>query len=123
MKLDFTLDYELGEGWLAPWVEGLREGRAIASYCKECGAAHFPPLRICPESGERSTDWRTLSGRATILFRTTGADGDFALVRFDGAASAAVAKIQDVPTGIVRCALQPAPGGPPAIIVGPEEDA
>ena len=48
MKHRVVLDYELAEGWLAPWIEGLRNGEAVASHCTACDSAWFPPLRACP---------------------------------------------------------------------------
>lgn len=120
MKLTQTLDYDLAEGWLAPWVAGVREGRAVASTCGTCGTARFPPLRICPGCNAPSDSWRGLTGRATILFRTTGRDGDFALARFDGSEGAAIVRLAGLPAGAVSGRLLSAPEGPPALILGPE---
>ena len=81
-----TLDYTLAPGWMAPFVEGLQAGKAMARRCEACQAVSFPPLRVCP-CGGREASWVALSGRADILFRATGRDGDFALVRFEGAST------------------------------------
>ena len=122
MKLSLNLDYTLGEGWLAPWVEALREGRALASSCSECGSAYFPPVRHCPNSGALSDGWQPLSGRATILFRTAGADGDFALAAFDGAQGAAIVRAERLPQDATRGSLQAIPDGQPTLILGSEVD-
>jgi len=120
MKLRLDLDYDLAEGWLAPWVAGLRAGRAVASACGGCGTARFPPLRICPDCNVAADRWQDVSGRATILFRTTGRDGDVALARVDGARGAAVVRLDGLPDGALSGRLRAVPDGPPALILGPE---
>lgn len=122
MKRRLELDYALGYGWLSPWLDGLREGKAVASTCSACGDAHFPPLRACPNCHAPSDGWRTLNGGATILFRTDGTDGDFALARFDGASAAAVVRAQALSSGTTRARLAPCPEDPPVpvIIAEPE---
>jgi uncharacterized OB-fold protein len=122
MKRRVELDYSLGEGWLAPWLDGLRTGKAVASTCPACGAAQFPPLRVCPACRVPSDGWRTLSGGATVLFRTTGADGDVAMARFDGAIGAAIARVDALPERATRAILAPCPDDLPilALIAEPE---
>lgn len=95
MKLRLSLEYDLAEGWLSPYIAGLRDGRAVAACCVACEAVSFPPLRVCACGGRQST-WVTLEGTAKVIWRATGADGDFALVRFDGAATASVARVQNM---------------------------
>ena len=123
MKRRVELDYSLGEGWLAPWLEGLRQGKAVASTCGACGAAQFPPLRICPACRVPSDGWSALGGGATILFRTIGTDGDFALVRFDGAEGAALARASALPQGADRAVIGASPNGPPVISLKSEPSA
>jgi hypothetical protein len=120
MRLDLHLAYDLAEGWLAPYLEGLREGRAVASLCDACGAVSFPPRRSCV-CGGRAGGWVTLPGAASVLARTEGRDGAFALLRFDGAATAAVARTEFLPPDAVRARLLPATSARPALAVGPEE--
>jgi hypothetical protein len=120
MRLDLHLAFDLAEGWLAPHVEGLREGRAVASTCEACGAASFPPRRSCL-CGGRAGAWVTLPGAASVLARSEGRDGAFALLRFDGAATSAVARAEGLPSGATRARLLPATGERPALAVGPEE--
>ena len=99
MKHRLTLDYQLGEGRLRPFLEGLREGSARARDCPSSGRVTFPPegvsLRNNSDNDRPSSGWKTLSGACTILCRTTGAGGAFALVRFDGADNLAVCRIAD----------------------------
>lgn len=121
MKLTLPLTYNLAEGWLAPHIRGLWDGIAVASGCSRCDTASFPPQRICPVCRATVTTWRELSGRATVLYRTTGSDGDVALVRFDGAVGAALARVDLLPPGVTRGMILPASGDTPALILGPED--
>jgi uncharacterized protein len=97
MKLLLTLDYTLGEGFLAPYLDGLREGHAVAARCPSCGRISLPPDPTCP-CGTRSTQTLPLPGTATLLWRTTGTDGDVALVRFDGADTLSLARLHGFTT-------------------------
>ena len=95
MKHRLTLDYRLGEGALAPYLDGLREGRAEAHQCRNCQRVTFPPERACvcaQGSGDTHT-WTTLAGTADIIHRTGGPEGAFALVRFSGADNSAIGRI------------------------------
>ena len=122
MKRRVTLEYALGEGWLAPWRDGLRQGKAVASTCSTCDEAQFPPLRVCPKCRVPSDGWRTLTGRATVLFRTNGTDGDIAMVQFDGASGATIARSEALPQGASGAVLAPCPTDPPilSLIAEPE---
>jgi len=122
MKRQVSLDYSLSAGWLAPWLEGLRVGKAVASLCSACNEAQFPPLRFCPTCRQHSDGWRKLDGHADVLFRTKGTDGDIAMVRFDGANSACIACIEALPIGATRCVLTTSTDEPPTptLIVEPE---
>jgi uncharacterized OB-fold protein len=93
MKQSLTLDYDLGEGFLAAHLDGLRRGDAIAGCCAACGRVALPPAQTCP-CGAQGPVPRVLDGSATVLWRTTGADGDVALVRFDGADTLSLARLQ-----------------------------
>ena len=110
-----VLDYDLAEGWLAPWVDGLRKGRAVASHCTTCNMSHFPPLRTCPECRARSDGWVTLPGRAEVLWRTSGADGDFVMARFDGVQCAAILRAGHLPEGATRGQLSACADGDPIL--------
>ncbi|MEM8729186.1 MAG: hypothetical protein AAGF79_04635 [Pseudomonadota bacterium] len=115
MKRHVALDYTLGEGWLAPWIDGLRNGIAVASSCSACDGAFFPPLRTCPTCRVRCDGWRRLSGGATVLYRTHGTDGDFAMARFDGATGAAIARSDALPAGATRAVLAASVDDPPQL--------
>lgn len=118
MKLQLNLPYEMAAGWLAPWVDALLAGQALGASCSTCHAVSFPPTRVC-NCGSRSTTWQPLPGTAVIVYRTDGVDGTFALVRFDGAASQSVVRLQGLPQDDVRGRLLPASGERPAVVLGP----
>ena len=113
-----TLSYRLAPGWMAPFVEGLRQGHAMGRRCQACARVSFPPLRTCPCGGTEA-DWIRLSGAAKILFRTDGTDGAFGLVRFEGADTNAVCQLEIGPdeTGQLRPS-----DGPPQLRLGPKEE-
>lgn len=92
--IDFslTLDYQLSPGWLAPWVNGILQGKTVARCCARCGQVSFAPQRIC-DCGETNGTWQTLSGAATILNVTEGVDGCFGMVCFDGADTRCIARL------------------------------
>ncbi|MEM9107613.1 MAG: hypothetical protein AAGC96_18360 [Pseudomonadota bacterium] len=97
MKHRVQLDYTLGEGELADYLDGLREGKAVASYCRGSGRTSFPPDCSCrsrqPDGEDNTVELKQLSGGAEILVRTDGPSGAFALVRFDGADNMAVCRL------------------------------
>lgn len=92
MKLTLTLDYDLGEGFLSAHLDGLRRGEAVAGRCTACGRVAMPPERTC-QCGAHDPVAQPLDGGAEVLWRTTGADGDVALVRFDGADTLSLARL------------------------------
>lgn len=79
-----SLEYDLKAGWLAPFVDALTRGEAMARACADCERVSFPPLRTCL-CGSRRADWVKLSARAQVVTQTRGPDGAFALVQFEGA--------------------------------------
>ena len=89
------LDYQLNAGWLTPYIDGLQEGKLIAHQCASCSRTSCPPVRSCI-CGNTDGRWKQLKGTASILQRTTGADGDFAMVRFDGADTLSVVALDTV---------------------------
>ncbi len=103
MKRRTVLDHDLAEGAMGAWFDGLRMGRVVASRCNACGRVSCPPVRRCRCGGAVSD--HPLAGRATIQVRTTGADGDVALVRMDGADTLTLARLDGFGTqmhGTVR---------------------
>ena len=113
--LKLELEYMLAPGWMAPFVDGLLAGVARARVCGACKRISFPPQRTCP-CGGRDGGWTALTGVARIIHLTTGADGAFALVRFDGADTGAVARVVDIEAGDRVGRLAPA-GSKPEIVI------
>lgn len=110
-----ALDYTLHPGWMAPFVDGLQKGLAMARRCDACATTTFPPQRIC-DCGGTQASWITLNGHAAITFRTAGADGPFALARFDGADTSAVVRLHDLPLNETRGTLHTSGT---ALVLGP----
>lgn len=119
MKFALTLEYEAAEGFLGPYLSGLREGRAVAGSCDTCGRTALPPEATCI-CGARDFSARPLSGEAAILWRTTGTDGDVALVRFDGADTLSVARLEGF-SGQLRGVVAASPES--ALVIIPEDRA
>lgn len=85
MKYQLNLDYLVPLGDLAPYFEALQDGKAQASECNGCGNVCFPARAQCSACRTSEVKWKRLNGTARVLFRTDGASGSFALVKFDGA--------------------------------------
>ncbi len=115
-----SLDYQLTPGWMAPFVQGLLDGQAIARQCSACMQTSYPPVRVC-NCGQTQAQWIQLTGRATLVHRTQGLDGDFALVQFDGADTRTVVRLSGFKesqlTGQLHALTQPLP----ALILHPTE--
>ncbi len=92
IKHNLPLEYTLAEGWLQPFSSGILSGGAVARQCSSCTEVSFPPHRTC-RCGDTRGSWITLDGRADIHYRTMGADGDFALVKFRGADTLCTVKL------------------------------
>lgn len=118
MNLDLSLSYDLSPGWLAPYVDGLRVGQAVGARCTSCDRVSFPPLRSCP-CGGRASIWADLPGTASLRFRSTGSDGDFALVAFDGATGLAVVRLDGFGPDDRFGRISAATGPRPALILRP----
>lgn len=118
IDLTLTFDYQLPPGWIAPWVEGVLHGKAIARTCAACGRVSFVPQRTC-DCGETGGTWITLPGTATILNMTDGADGCFGLVRFDRADTNCVARLSGFTIPSKRGQIIQPEGDLPTIIVVP----
>ena len=49
------------------FYEGLKQGKVLATKCKECGQVFFPPSVDCPECLIKGLDWVELSSDAEIV--------------------------------------------------------
>lgn len=117
----FTLDYRLSAGWLKPWVDGLFVGKAVGRVCAECKNISFAPIRACI-CGGLDGSWIELPGTASIIHRTDGLDGSFALARFDGADTNCVVRLKDFAADLTRGQLAAADNGLPALILSELKD-
>ena len=53
-------------GDVAPFWDGLRDGRLTLQRCRACGRARFPVAPVCPHCKGRNSDWQALSGSGTV---------------------------------------------------------
>jgi hypothetical protein len=127
IDLAFTWRYSHAFGALAPYFDGLRAGRAMATRCAACGRTWFPPRLACPAHGER-TQWLTLSGEGQVAAATLttvslplagrGLRAWLALIALDGADNQAIGRIAadvSVRPGLrVRLAVDEEPVAHPA---------
>lgn len=112
------LSYNMAAGWLAPYVEALYQGRALGRACRSCQHTSFPPIYSCG-CATPEPYWRHLSGRADILFRTNGLDGQYSLVRFASSTTMAVVRLVGLSDDDHMGKLIAPPAGSPALILGP----
>jgi hypothetical protein len=49
------------------FYEGLKQGKVLATKCKDCGKIYFPPNVDCPECLTTGLDWIELSSDAEIV--------------------------------------------------------
>lgn len=106
---------------MKPFVDGLIDGKAVATKCTSCAHISYPPQRTCT-CGEKQSDWIRLSGTAEIVFRTTGSDGDFGLVQFDGADTQTVVRLEAFSTHVQRGRIAKAVDSLPKMILVPIQD-
>jgi hypothetical protein len=112
------LSYNLAAGWLAPYVDALYQGRALARACMSCKHTSFPPVYNCG-CPNPAPCWLELSGRADILFRTDGLDGHYSLVRFASATTLTVVRLAGLSENDHVGKLIAPLEGSPALILGP----
>ncbi len=118
IEQSLQLDYKLAPGWLSPWAEAMLEGAAMARRCVQCHRVSFAPLRVC-DCGSHAGEWIQLVGTAAVVSRTQGTDGRFALVRFDGADTLVVARLQGFSDTDCRGRLLKPTGSLPSLAIEP----
>ncbi|MSP90017.1 MAG: hypothetical protein EXQ92_14580 [Alphaproteobacteria bacterium] len=94
LDLSFTWRYSHALGELSPFFTGLQAEKAMATSCRVCRNAWFPPRLACPVHG-LTTAWIELAGggtiraatRSTLSLPLTGRTEDvwLVLVAMDGA--------------------------------------
>ena len=115
---DLHLRYNLAPGWLEPYVQGLQNGDAIASSCTNCSHTAFPPQLTCG-CGASDRRWVKLDGYADIIHKTEGPDGSFALVRFKGADTATVVRLENLPVQDLHGQITKSANQLPQLVLGP----
>lgn len=101
-EITVCLTYRRDFGDLAPYFEGLAQGRPVASRCPRCGRRSFPPRILCPHDREICT-WTEVSGTGTVVAVTQGVSRlplhespshhCFALIRMDGCSNVAFGRV------------------------------
>jgi len=122
MKYLLALTYQVHMGALAPHGEALRQGRALASRCTDCGHVAFPPRAVCAACGARDQTRQELTGQARIIATTTSDGNAFALVRLVGSDTCSIARLAGDVTHAAGARLIPSQTDMPGLWVGPAED-
>ncbi len=113
-----TLDHDLYPGWLAPWVDAVFEAQVLAHRCASCSRVSFMPLRQC-DCGKSQGSWIALPGNASLVLQTSGSDGEFALVQFEGADTRTIVRLQNWTAGVIQGRLLAPTGNLPELLLTP----
>ena len=127
LKHPVILDYTLSFGGFSPYLEQLRQGVALASFCLSCRRVAYPPDRHCScaldgRNPDPKLTQQKLSGLGTIRFRTDGLRDSFALIHFDGTDNLATARLTPPEAQGLRVRLSPSGGKLPGLLVEILED-
>lgn len=126
MKRLLELEYSIGDLAIAPYLEGLRTGMAVAKQCSRSRRTTFPPERGSPgelaTGGASESGWIQLSGEARLELRTDGPEGSFALATFEGADNRTVCRIANPEVSGSTLVLQRDEREVPGIVVMIVED-
>ena len=52
---------------VADFVAYLEQGKVMATRCKECGTAYFPPRMDCPKCSQSDVEWFEIKGVGKLL--------------------------------------------------------
>ena len=64
-KVSFT-----SETKAADFVTYLKEGKVMATRCRECGVSHFPPKMDCPKCLSSEVEWFEIEGNGKLATYT-----------------------------------------------------
>ncbi|MEM0482206.1 MAG: Zn-ribbon domain-containing OB-fold protein [Nitrososphaerota archaeon] len=64
-KLEITYNIPISK--TVRFWEGLKEGKILATRCRNCGKLHFPPAADCGECLSSDMEWVGLSGRGRLI--------------------------------------------------------
>lgn len=93
IPLKLELDYAYSLGDLKPYFDALRQGRALASRCPECGRTSFPPRLVCNVDRFPAT-WQELTGCGSIQQLSAGRNATFAQIAMDGADNQCLGRLE-----------------------------
>ncbi len=51
---------------IMPFFEGLREGKLLATRCRDCGEIFFPPQKDCPTCKDSNMEWIELAKEGVL---------------------------------------------------------
>ena len=114
------LNYNISFGKMSKWLTGLTEGFALALKCSLCEKVSFPPQKICT-CGAYKNSWIKLSGVAEIVTITSGLDGNYGLVKFEGASTLTVVKLNNFKGTETFGKILKSSSQNPSIIITPTE--
>ena len=63
---ELRLRYIISIENIRPFFEGLKDGKLMATKCKECGRLFFPPQKDCPSCLKSEMDWVELKKEGTL---------------------------------------------------------
>ena len=88
--------------------------------CSLCEKVSFPPQKICT-CGSYKNSWIKLSGVAEIVAITSGLDGNYGLVKFEGASTLTVVKLNNFKGTEAFGKIYKSSSQNPSIIITPTE--
>lgn len=130
-ELTLTYDYAVGEV-AGKFMEGLKEGKLLASYCSRSKLSYLPPRAFCERSFEPCDGWIEAGSEGTIECSTIvvrGFEGKrpppvaIAFVRVDGVDSAIANYVDGVDLDDYDEAMEKlAPGARVRVVFGEEPE-
>jgi uncharacterized OB-fold protein len=103
LSLTLSLRYSHAFGELAPYFHGLERGIAMATRCRSCKRAWFPPRLVCRCKAHETPEWIELAGTGSVVAVTSGPlilpmgssaeEVAFGLVSLDGASNRAFSRL------------------------------
>jgi hypothetical protein len=67
-KLEITYNIPISK--TVRFWEGLKEGKILATKCRNCGKLHFPPAADCGQCLSSDMEWVELSGEGKLITYT-----------------------------------------------------
>ncbi|MEM2794047.1 MAG: Zn-ribbon domain-containing OB-fold protein [Candidatus Methanomethylicia archaeon] len=61
-----SLSYDIPISRIKQFWDGLKEGKVLATKCKNCGTLNFPPVADCPNCYSSDIEWIPISSEGEI---------------------------------------------------------